>query len=79
MATMNISLPDAMKDWIEAQTQSGSYSNTSDFVRDLIRKDQQRRAQIGSMQLLVDEARRGGVSTLSMDDVRKMALDRVSR
>ncbi|MEQ8953874.1 MAG: type II toxin-antitoxin system ParD family antitoxin, partial [Gammaproteobacteria bacterium] len=29
MATMNISLPDPMRDWVEAQTQSGQYANNS--------------------------------------------------
>lgn len=42
MATMNISLPDPMRDWVETQTASGQYANNSDYVRDLIRKDQQR-------------------------------------
>ena len=40
MATMNISLPDPMKRWVEEQIKSGHYSNASDYVRDLIRKDQ---------------------------------------
>ena len=35
MATMNVSLPDPMKDWIEGQTRTGRYSNASDYVRDL--------------------------------------------
>ena len=39
MATMNISLPDKMKEWVEAQTETGRYANASDFVRDLIRKE----------------------------------------
>ena len=43
MATMNVSLPDAMKDWVEAQAQSGRYGNASDYVRDLIRHDQERK------------------------------------
>ena len=43
MATMNVSLPDAMKDWVEGQTQTGRYSNASDYVRDLIRRDMERR------------------------------------
>ena len=42
MATMNISLPDQMKEWVEAQSGSGRYSNASDYVRDLIRRDQER-------------------------------------
>jgi len=34
MATMNVSLPDAMKEWVESQTQTGRYGNASDYVRD---------------------------------------------
>jgi len=45
-ATMNISLPDQMKDWVERQTEGGRYSNSSDYVRDLIRRDQARAEQI---------------------------------
>jgi antitoxin ParD1/3/4 len=37
MATMNISLPDQLKEWIEAQVESKHFSNTSDFMRDLVR------------------------------------------
>lgn len=43
MATMNVSLPDPMKDWVEDQIKTGQYSNASDYVRDLIRKDQEYR------------------------------------
>jgi len=39
MATMNISLPDQMKSWVEECVQSGRYANASDYVRDLIRND----------------------------------------
>ncbi len=39
MATMNISLPDQMKNWVEECVQNGLYSNSSDYVRDLIRRD----------------------------------------
>ncbi len=41
MATMNISLPDKMKEWVESRTTTGTYSNASDYVRDLIRKDRE--------------------------------------
>lgn len=53
MATMNVSLPDPMKDWVEAQAASGRYSNASDYVRDLIRRDQERCGKITHMQMLV--------------------------
>jgi antitoxin ParD1/3/4 len=42
MATMNVSLPDPMKTWVEARLKDGSFSNTSDYVRHLIRRDQER-------------------------------------
>jgi antitoxin ParD1/3/4 len=74
MATMNISLPDPMKRWVERQADTGRYSNASDYVRDLIRRDQERNAKIAHMQGLVDEARAGGVSDDDMADIRARAL-----
>lgn len=55
MATMNVSLPDPMKSWAEARTRDGRYSNVSDYVRDLIRKDQEREGAIAELQGLVSE------------------------
>jgi len=43
MATMNVSLPDPMREWVDAQVKGGEYANASDYIRDLIRHDQQRR------------------------------------
>jgi antitoxin ParD1/3/4 len=43
MATMNVSLPDPMREWVESQVKGGAYANVSDYIRDLIRHDQQRR------------------------------------
>lgn len=78
MATMNISLPDALKDWVEAQAANGAYSNTSDFVRDLIRRDQLRQSQIKSMQAKVDDARASGLSELTMADIQRAMRDRLT-
>lgn len=63
MATMNVSLPDAMKEWVEAQTRTGRYGNASDYVRDLIRRDQERTDKIATMQQWIDEGDASGVST----------------
>ncbi|GAW41324.1 Antitoxin ParD4 [Brevundimonas sp. SH203] len=62
MATMNISLPDPMKAWVEEQAKSGRYANTSDVVRDLIRREQIKAEKIAHMQRLIDEAYASGVS-----------------
>lgn len=73
MATMNVSLPDDMKNWVEDQTQTGRYSNASDYVRDLIRKDQDRVEKIAQMQMAINEGLESGISKKSMNDVLKQA------
>ena len=40
MATMNVSLPDPMRDYVQNRIDSGQYASVSDYVRDLIRRDQ---------------------------------------
>jgi antitoxin ParD1/3/4 len=60
MATMNVSLPDQMKDWVEAQAKTGRYSNASDYVRDLIRRDQERQKAIAEIQALITEGIESG-------------------
>ena len=57
MATMNVSLPDEMKEWVEAQSAGGKYANASDYVRDLIRKDQLRSEGIARLQAEIDKGR----------------------
>ena len=42
MAQMNISVPEALKRWAEQRVAEGRYSSTSDLVRDLLRRDQDR-------------------------------------
>ena len=69
MATMNVSLPDQMKAWVETQADSGRYGNVSDYVRDLIRRDQERQEKIAEFQRLVDEGIASGISTRTMDEV----------
>ncbi|TPW26417.1 type II toxin-antitoxin system ParD family antitoxin [Martelella alba] len=73
MATMNVSLPDPMKKWVEAQMENGRYANASDYVRDLIRHDQERKAKIAEMQRLVDEGLSSGVSERNMQDILEAA------
>ena len=73
MATMNVSLPDPMKDWVEAQARSGRYGSASDYVRDLIRRDQERAGKIARMQQLVTEGLESGVGDESMDDIEEAA------
>lgn len=52
---MNISLPDLMKTWVEMQAKDGRFANVSDYMRDLIRRDQARQQAIAEVQGLIDE------------------------
>lgn len=42
MTTMNVSLPEELKAFVDQQVGSGGYGSTSEFVRDLIRREQDR-------------------------------------
>lgn len=72
MATMTVSLPDQMKDWIEDLTKQGEYSSSSDYVRDLVRRDRARRGQdmtLDNLRQLVADTRDSGVSARSIDEI----------
>lgn len=58
-----------MKRWVEEQAASGRYSNASDVVRDLIRREQVKAEKIANMQRLVDEGRASGISARSFDEI----------
>ncbi|AFK54800.1 type II toxin-antitoxin system ParD family antitoxin [Tistrella mobilis] len=78
MATMNVSVTDQMKIWVEGQVESGRYGNASDYIRDLIRRDQERRAALADIQRLIDEGLASGSSGLSMQDVLTEARRRAA-
>jgi len=78
MATMNISLPETMKAWVESHARSGRYSNSSDYMRDLICRDQDRTAMIANMQEQVTEGMNSGVGNHSMNELREIAHKRVA-
>jgi len=79
MATMNISLPDPMRDWVESQIKDGQYSNNSDYVRDLIRKDQQRKDKIAAMQLAIIEGLKSGdPKAFNKESFKKRMLENIN-
>ena len=76
MATMNISLPAPMREWVEAKARSGQYSNNSDYVRDLIRKDQERGDRIKALQAAIDSGlASGSAGPLDMSEIKQKAKE----
>jgi antitoxin ParD1/3/4 len=45
MTTMNISLPDALRDYVDERVAGGGFANVSEYVRALIREDRARQAK----------------------------------
>ena len=66
MATLNISIPEQMREWIDAQVATGEYANASDYIRDLIRYNQREKEAI---QLALLEAENSGVSKHKVKDI----------
>ena len=74
MATMNVSVPDLMKDWVQAQIDAGNYASSSDYVRDLIRKDQERKEKLAALQAAITSGvESDGAGNLDMEAIKQSA------
>lgn len=69
MTTMNVSLPKKLKDWAEARVESGRYANVSDYVRDLIRKEQDKAVVFDEIQAALDEGDASGYRSYSRAEI----------
>jgi antitoxin ParD1/3/4 len=70
MATMNVSLPDPMRDWVDTQVKGGEYANASD----LIRQDQRR---LQTLKAAITHGMESGRSTRKAEDVIKATKARL--
>jgi antitoxin ParD1/3/4 len=62
MAQINVSLPPALKSWIDARVSEGRHSSPSDYLRDLIRRDQDKATDDAAwLQQMLDEGEASGV------------------
>ncbi len=66
MATLNISIPNEMRHWIDQQIRSGHFANASDYIRDLIRHNQSEKEAI---RMALVEGEISGESSLSVADI----------
>jgi antitoxin ParD1/3/4 len=77
MQTMNISLPDHLKEFVDDQVGSGRYSSVSEYVRDLIRDDEKRKAQEKLEAMLMEGIQSGGPTEMrreDWEDIRREAV-----
>ena len=70
MGTMNISLPDGMRAFVDEQVSQRGYGTGSEYVRDLIRKDQDRQQLRGLLQAGAASAPTAAVGDACFDGLR---------
>lgn len=77
MTSLNISLPQALKEYVEGQVESGDWGTPSEYVRELIRKDKERR--LGNLELDLVAAAKGPKIEVAVAEIRKKGLVRALR
>jgi len=72
MTSLNISLPEVLKAYVEGQVASGDWSTPSEYVRELIRQDKERR--LGNLEQELLAAAKGKTIEVSLAEIRKKGL-----
>jgi len=82
MATMNVSLTDRLKQFVEEEVREGGFASTSDYVRDLIRQRQRRKAE-ELLRAVIAEGLASGPSTPvtadTFEQMRRELRERIAR
>jgi len=77
MTSLNISLPEPLKEYIEGQVASGDWGTPSEYIRELIRQDKERRLHSLEQDLIA--AAKGPTIRISLAEVRRKGLLSVLR
>lgn len=72
MTSLNISLPEALKQYVEGQVASGDWGTPSEYVRELIRQDKERRLDNLEQDLIA--ATKGPKLELALSEIRRKGL-----
>ena len=67
MKSMNISLPESMRTYVEEQIENGDYGTASEYIRDLIRRDRASKEQ-NKLESLLFEGLNSGKATLMTEN-----------
>ncbi|MFZ1989871.1 MAG: type II toxin-antitoxin system ParD family antitoxin [Alphaproteobacteria bacterium] len=76
MMRKTITISEPMEAWIKSQIEAGRYANDSEYFRDLIRRDQERRAAEEELGRLIDEGEASGISDKTVEDIFREAEER---
>lgn len=78
MATIRktITLSDQQDAWIKAQIARGLFTNDSEYIRDLVRRDQEGQNRLADLRAAIAEGLDSGLSERSLDDIWTDAEER---
>lgn len=78
MATVRktITLSDNQDAWIKTQIASGNFTNDSEYIRDLVRRDQEGQGKLANLKQAITEGLDSGISDLSLDEIWQAAEQR---
>ena len=71
-----ITLTDQQNQWIKAQIAAGEYTNDSEYIRDLVRRDQEQNAKFKALKAAIQEGLDSGVSDKTVSDIWEEAEKR---
>jgi antitoxin ParD1/3/4 len=72
MTSLNISLPEALKEYVEGQVATGDWGTPSEYVRELIRQDKERR--LNNLEQELTAAAKGSKIEISVAEIRRKGL-----
>lgn len=73
MAKISISMSDKMEKFVGERVESGEYNNTSEYFRDLVRKDQEKQAARERLGRMIDQGDASGISKRSPKEIWEAA------
>jgi antitoxin ParD1/3/4 len=72
-----ITFTEQQDQWIKAKIAGGQFTNDSEYIRDLVRRDQEKNAEIEAIRAALIEGEQSGISTRTPDAIRKAVQKRM--
>ncbi len=79
MSSMSVSLSDQMRGFIKSRVEGGDYHNESEYIRDLVRRDQERLKAEDDLERALVAADASGISDKTIPDIMAEVKNRLKR
>jgi antitoxin ParD1/3/4 len=74
-----ITFTEQQDQWIKAKIAGGQFTNDSEYIRDLVRRDQEKSAELEMLRAAIIEGEQSGVSDRTPEDIRKTVRERMRK